>query len=239
MAVDERLIEQIVKQVIELKKETAAAAPKTACAAAPAPASQASKDDFPLIPVGVSARHIHLSRKDMDTLFGPGSELTPMKELMGGQFAAKEQVTLIGPSLRPIEKVRVLGPLRKQTQVEISATDTFVLKVHPPGRPSGDIEGTPGLTIVGPKGVVKLEKGCIIANRHIHMSPADAARFGVKDGEYVNVLAEGERRTMMYGVQIRVDPSFTLEMHIDTDDANAIGFKEKVVTLLKREDCPR
>ena len=132
-----------------------------------------------------------------------------------------------------------LGPLRKQTQVEISATDTFVLKVHPPVRPSGDIEGTPGLTIVGPKGVVKLEKGCIIANRHIHMSPADAARFGVKDGEYVNVLAEGERRTMMYGVQIRVDPSFTLEMHIDTDDANAIGFKEKVVTLLKREDCPR
>ena len=92
---------------------------------------------------------------------------------------------------------------------------------------------------MGPKGVVKLEKGCIIANRHIHMSPADAARFGVKDGEYVNVLAEGERRTMMYGVQIRVDPSFTLEMHIDTDDANAIGFKEKVVTLLKREDCPR
>lgn len=222
MAVDERLIEEIVRQVIALKT-------------APKAEKQAEKDDFPIIPVGISARHVHLSRKDMDTLFGKDSELTPMKELMGGQYAAKEQVTIIGPSLRPIEKVRVLGPLRKQTQVEVSCTDAFVLKVKPPVRPSGDLNGSAGMTIVGPKGVVKLEEGCIIANRHIHMAPTDAARYGVKDGEYVNVLAEGERRTMLYGVQIRVNPEFTLEMHIDTDDANAIGFKDKTeVTMLKR-----
>lgn len=222
MAVDERLVEEIVRQVIALKT-------------APKAEKQEENKEFPIIPVGISARHVHLSRKDMDILFGKDSELTPMKDLMGGQFAAKEQVTIIGPSLRPIEKVRVLGPLRKQTQVEISCTDAFVLKVKPPVRPSGDLEGSAGMTIVGPKGVVKLEQGCIIANRHIHMSPADAARYGVKDGEYVNVMAEGERRTMLYGVQIRVKPEFTLEMHIDTDDANAIGFKGKTeVTMFKR-----
>ena len=225
MAVDTALVEEIVRQILAAKQNT-----RQENEEKPAPES-----DFPIIPVGVSARHVHLCRKDMDTLFGPGSELTPVKDLMGGQYAAKEQVTLIGPSLRPIEKVRVLGPLRRQTQVEISATDTFVLKVKPPVRPSGDIRGSAGITIVGPKGVVKLEEGCIIANRHIHMPPADAQRFHVKDGEYVNVLAEGARRTMLYGVQIRVSPEFTLEMHIDTDDANAIGFQDKTeVTMLKR-----
>jgi len=222
MTVDAKLVEEIVRQVMAIK--TAQKAEDTA-----------KSSELPIIPVGISARHAHLSRKDMDTLFGKDSELTPMKALMGGQYAAKEQVTIIGPSLRPIEKVRVLGPLRKQTQVEISCTDAFVLKVKPPVRPSGDIAGSAGMTIVGPKGVVKLEEGCIIANRHIHMAPADAARYGVKDGEYVNALAEGERRTMLYGVQVRVSPEYTLEMHIDTDDANAIGFQGKTeVTMLKR-----
>jgi len=223
MTVDENLVRQIVAQV---------------CGAAnlPAKAPAAKKDGFPIIPVAVSARHVHLSRKDMDVLFGPGSELTPVKTLMGGQFAAKEQVTIVGPSLRPIEKVRVLGPLRRQTQVEISATDAFLLKVKAPVRPSGDLKGSAGITVVGPKGVLKLEEGCIIANRHIHMSPDDAERFGVKDGDYVNTLAEGERRTMFYGVQIRVDPKFTLEMHIDTDDANAAGMSGvHQVTMLKRD----
>ncbi|HHV32656.1 MAG: phosphate propanoyltransferase [Ruminococcaceae bacterium] len=225
---DEKVIQEIVRQILAAKGlQSAPAEPKKE-------APQAS-DEFPIIPVGVSARHVHLSRKDMDTLFGPGSELTPIKPLMGGQYAAKEQVTIIGPSLRSIERVRVLGPLRKQSQVEISATDSFVLKVKPPVRPSGDLKGSAGITIVGPKGVVKLEEGCIIANRHIHMSPEDAKRFGVKDGDYVNTLAEGERRTMLYGVQIRVSPEYTLEMHIDTDDANAIGFKDKTeVTMFKR-----
>lgn len=222
MAVDSRLVEEIVRRVLEAQIVSKAQ-------------STVQSKELPIIPVGISARHLHLSRKDMDTLFGKGSQLTPTKELMGGQFASKEQVTIIGPSLHPIEKVRVLGPLRKETQVEISCTDAFVLRIKPPVRPSGDIAGSAGLTLVGPKGVVKLEEGCIIANRHIHMPPADAVRYGVKDGECVNVLAEGERRTMLYGVQIRVNPLYTLEMHMDTDDANAIGFREKTeVTMLKR-----
>ena len=219
MTVDEQTVERIVRQILSGSQ-----------------AEKPAKKEFPIVPVAVSARHVHLCRKDMDILFGKGSELTRTKDLMGGQFAAKEQVTIVGPSLRPIEKVRVLGPLRRQTQVEVSATDAFLLKLKAPVRPSGDLKGSAGITSVGPAGVVKLEEGCIIANRHIHMPPADAERFGVKDGEYVNVLAEGERRTMLYGVQIRVDPKFTLEMHIDTDDANAIGFQgKKEVTLIKRD----
>ncbi len=176
------------------------------------------------VPVGVSNRHIHLSKEHMEILFGKGYELTPLKDLsQPGQYACKELLTIIGPSLRPIENVRVLGPIRRNTQVEISRTDSFVLKVKPPVRESGDIAGSAGLTIVGPKGVVVIGEGCIIANRHIHMSPEDGRTFGVKDGDYVTVEAEGARRTRFYDVQIRVSDKFRLEMHIDTDDANAAG----------------
>lgn len=176
------------------------------------------------VPVGVSNRHIHLSKEHMEILFGKGYELTPLKDLsQPGQYACKEMLTIIGPSLRPIENVRVLGPIRRNTQVEISRTDSFVLKVKPPVRESGDITGSAGVTIVGPKGVVVIDEGCIIANRHIHMSPEDGRTFGVKDGDYVTVEAEGARRTRFYDVQIRVSDKFRLEMHIDTDDANAAG----------------
>ncbi len=176
------------------------------------------------IPLGVSNRHIHLSRGDLDTLFGEGYELTPCKELsQPGQYACKETLTLIGPSMRPIEGVRVLGPLRRESQVEISMTDSFTLKVKPPVRESGNIRGSAPVRIVGPKGVVSLSEGCIIANRHIHMSPEDGRRFGVADGETVTVDAEGSRRTRWYGVQVRVHENFRLEMHVDTDDANAVG----------------
>lgn len=176
------------------------------------------------VPVGVSNRHIHLTEQDVEILFGKGYQLSPMKDLsQPGQFACKETLTLIGPSMRAIEKVRVLGPLRKATQVEISRTDSFTLKVKPPVRESGDIKGSAGVTIVGPKGILTIGEGCIIANRHIHMSPADAASFDVKDGDYVTVEADGERRVTFYDVQIRVSDKFTLEMHIDTDDANAVG----------------
>lgn len=177
-----------------------------------------------LVPVGVSNRHIHLTAADVETLFGKGYELQPLKELsQPGQYACKEQLTIIGPSMRPIEKVRVLGPVRKATQVEISRTDSYTLKVKAPVRESGHVEGSAGITIVGPKGVVELDQGCIIANRHIHMSPEDGEAFGVKDGEYVNVEVDGERRTKWYDVQVRVNPNFRLEMHVDTDDANAVG----------------
>ncbi|MBP3627418.1 MAG: phosphate propanoyltransferase [Clostridia bacterium] len=180
--------------------------------------------DTNTVPVGVSNRHIHLSSADLETLFGKGYQLTPIKDLsQPGQFACKELLTIVGPSLRPIENVRVLGPVRSSSQVEISRTDSFALKVKPPVRESGDIKGSAPITIIGPKGVVTLNEGCIIANRHIHMSEEEGAAFGLKDGDYVTVDVKGERRTTFYDVQVRVNKAFRLEMHIDTDDANAAG----------------
>ena len=187
------------------------------------------------VPVGVSNRHIHLSEADVEALFGKGYKLTPFKDLsQPGQYACKETLTIIGPSLRPIENVRVLGPTRGKSQVEISATDSYVLKVKPPVRESGNIAGSAPVIIVGPKGTVELKEGCIIANRHIHMSPSDAAKFGVKDCDYVTVDVDGKRRTRWFDVQVRVHPDFRLEMHVDTDDANAVGFKNgSTVTPVK------
>ena len=194
-----------------------------------------SDGKYPPVPVGVSNRHIHLSREHLDILFGQGYELTVKKYLMGKEFASEELVTIIGPSLRSIEKVRVLGPVRKNTQVEISRTDSFVLKVKPPVRPSGEISGSAGLVIVGPKGVVEINEGCIIANRHIHMKPSDAQVYGIKDGDYVDVKTGGERPTKFYDVQVRVRDDFNLEMHIDTDDANAAGIGNKsTVEIIKK-----
>ena len=176
------------------------------------------------IPIGVSNRHIHLTKADLETLYGAGYELTPLKDLsQPGQYACKETLTIVGPSLRPIENVRVLGPLRNKSQVEISMTDSYVLKVKPPVRESGNIAGSAPITIIGPKGVVTLKEGCIIANRHIHMSPADAAKFNVKDGDTLTIDVEGKRRTRWFDVQVRVNDAFCLEMHVDTDDANAAG----------------
>lgn len=178
------------------------------------------------IPVGISNRHIHLSIDDLEKLFGKGYELTPLKDLsQPGQYACKECLTLVGPSLRPIENVRVLGPVRKNSQVEISLTDSYVLKVKPPVRESGNIAGSAPIRIIGPKGVVELNEGCIIANRHIHMSPDDARVYGVADGDFVTVDVNGTRRTRWFDVQIRVSDAFRLEMHVDTDDANAAGLK--------------
>ncbi len=178
------------------------------------------------IPLGISNRHVHLSKEHVEVLFGAGYELTPIKDLVQpGQYACKEQVTIVGPSLRPIEKVRVLGPVRSASQVEISRTDAYTLKVSAPVRESGKISGSAPITIIGPKGVVTLKEGCIIANRHIHMSLEDGERFGVKDNEYVDVDALGERKTRFFDVQVRVHKDFRLEMHLDTDDANAAGLK--------------
>lgn len=188
------------------------------------------------VPVGVSNRHIHLTKEDVDVLFGKGYELTKLKDLsQPGQFACKELLTIIGPSLRPIENVRVLGPVRKNTQVEISKTDSYVLKVKPPVRESGDTAGSAPLTIVGPKGVLTIPEGCIIANRHIHMSPEDAKAFQVKDGDTVTVDVDGTRRTRFFDVQIRVNEAFCLEMHVDTDDANAAGIGNGAEVRIVRE----
>lgn len=178
------------------------------------------------VPIGVSARHVHLTREHVEILFGKGYELTKKKELMGGQFAAAECVTIVGLKLRAIENVRILGPCRKASQVEISATDAVKLGVRAPVRESGDIAGSAPIAVVGPAGALYLNEGCIVAARHIHMSPADAAEAGLKDGDYVSVRADNERGTVFNHVKIRVDPSFSLEMHIDTDEANAGGIRQ-------------
>lgn len=172
--------------------------------------------------VEVSARHIHLSREDMDILFGPGSELHPVKELsQPGQFAAEEKVTLVGPKGK--SSVRVLGPLRDETQVELSLTDARSLGVKAMVRESGDLEGTTGdLTLVGTAGEKAITSGVIAAKRHVHMTPADAERFGVENGEIVNVKIDTDGRSLVFGdTVIRVSEKYALAMHIDTDEANA------------------
>ncbi len=183
------------------------------------------------VPIGVSARHIHLTQADVETLFGKGYQLTKKKELMGGQFASNELVTIVGLKLRAIENVRILGPVRKASQVEISATDAVKLGIKAPIRDSGDIAGSAPIAVVGPCGVIYLKEGCIIAKRHIHMSPKDAQDAGVKNGDIVSVKVDNERATTFNNVSIRVDPTFTLEMHIDTDEANAA----KISTGMKAE----
>lgn len=202
--VDESIVKQVTKSILEILE----------------------KDNEPDgIKVGVSARHVHLSQADLETLFGKGYSLTPKKMLMGDQYAAEECVTLVSPSLKSIEGVRVLGPVRSASQIEVSRTDTFKLKVSPPVRPSGEIKGSAPLALVGPKGSVFLNEGCIIANRHIHMTPADAKKYGIKDNDLVDVEIQNSKPTRYYNVQVRVREDFSTEMHIDTDDANAAAIK--------------
>ncbi len=185
------------------------------------------------IPIGISARHVHLTREHVDILFGKGHELHPKKQLMGGQFASEEQVTLVGTKLRAIENVRILGPERKATQVEVAKTDAIRLGINPPVRDSGNVKGSAPITLVGPKGALYLEEGCIIAKRHIHMKPEDAKRFGVKDGDIVKVKFDTGRGGIFEEVLIRVHESFDLEMHIDTDEANGLAIGKDMGILIK------
>lgn len=186
------------------------------------------------IPVGISARHIHLSKEDLEILFGQNYDLTVKKMLMGSEFAAEERVTVVGCNLRVIENVRILGPIRVQTQVEISRTDAMKLGVNPPVRDSGDLKGSYPLVLVGPAGVVRLKEGCIIARRHIHMTPEDAKAFGVKDKEVVSVeLGDATRKGVLEQVLIRVKDNYRLEMHIDTDEANALGVGQGDHVIIK------
>lgn len=173
-------------------------------------------------PIETSARHIHLSREDFETLFGAGAELTPVKDLsQPGQYLSQERVTVVGPK-GEFKNMAVLGPLRKATQIELSLTDARKLGVPGVIRQSGDVEGTPGCTLIGPCGEVTIEQGVIVAKRHIHMTPADAAELNVKDNEIVYVLAKSPERALIYSdVVVRVDENFRLFMHVDTDEANA------------------
>lgn len=178
-----------------------------------------------LVPVGVSGRHVHLSQQDLDALFGAGHELTPIKELsQPGQFAAKECVTLVGPK-GVIERVRVLGPVRPQTQVEILAGDSFKLGVPVAIRLSGKLEGTPGVTLSGPAGTVTIPEGVMVAARHIHMSLADAAERGLHDGQVVSLSLGGQRGGRLDNVIVRANDASALDCHLDTEEANALGIK--------------
>lgn len=173
------------------------------------------------IRVGISGRHIHLSPEHAEHLFGRGYKLTHFKDLsQPSQFAARETLTVVGPK-GVLEGVRILAPLRDQTQVEISGTDGYHLGIDPPVRDSGDLDGTPGVVLVGPKGAVSLRFGLILAATHIHMNTGDAARLGLKHGDRVQVLVDGERDLIFNEVLIRVSDEFITEMHLDTDEANA------------------
>lgn len=187
------------------------------------------------LPVGVSGRHVHVSAEALARLFGPGYELRIRRDLtQPGQYAAEETVTIVGPK-RALENVRILGPARSLTQVEVSRSDGFMLGVHPPVRLSGDVTGTPGITIVGPRGEIHIDQGVIVAARHIHMTPSDAAAFGVKDGELVRVRAESERPITFEDVVIRVREDFALDFHVDTDEGNAAFLNTgDTVTVLRQ-----
>uniref|UniRef100_UPI00406BF7E2 phosphate propanoyltransferase n=1 Tax=Psychrobacillus sp. FSL H8-0483 TaxID=2921389 RepID=UPI00406BF7E2 len=205
---NQQLIEKIVGEVLEQLTKVGQTLPNDS------------------IPIAVSARHVHLSPQHVEALFGKGYELTKKADLsQPNQFAANETVVIAGPK-GSIERVRVLGPARSLTQAEVSWTDAMKLGVNPPLRESGDIEGSGAFTIIGPKGSLFLEEGLIIAQAHIHMATADAARFNVQNGECVSVEVNGVRPIAYRNVKIRVSDRYRLEMHIDTDEANA-GFISK------------
>lgn len=177
------------------------------------------------VPVGVSARHIHLSREHVEQLFGQGYELTVLKPLsQPGQFAANETVAVETDKGR-FDKVRILGPARKMSQLEISRTDAFHLGLNPPVRESGNIEGTPGIRVIGPVGEVVLEKGVIVAARHIHFHTDEAKAWGIRDRQRLKVRMIGERPLVFEDVIARISDNFALDFHIDTDEANAAGVK--------------
>ncbi len=189
------------------------------------------------VPVGVSSRHVHLTQEHVEVLFGPGHRLTVYKPLtQKGEFAAEERVSLVGPK-GVLKNVRVLGPTRPKTQVEIAITDGFSLGINAPIRQSGHIEDTPGVILKGPKGTLVLDKGVIVAQRHLHCNPATAKKMGLRDGQLVDIQADGVRPVVFKDVLVRVKDNFRLEFHIDTDEANAAGLKNnQTVTIVKSAD---
>ena len=185
--------------------------------------------------VEVSARHVHLTDSDVEKLFGEGHKLTYVRDLsQPGQFVSEERVEIVGPK-RSLANVVILGPTRAQSQVEVSLTDCFTLGAIGPVRESGDLEGSAPIKLVGPAGEVELDKGLIVAKRHIHMTPEDAAEFGVSDKEIVMVKVDTDRPVIFGDCVVRVSPKFKLAMHVDTDEANAslIGKKGCQGTIVK------
>jgi len=206
-AIDRSMVEQIVRQVAleHLRKN--------------------QNGKTPVLTVQTSSRHMHICREDMDVLFGPGSELTFDRPLFQeGNFAAKDMVTIVGPRNRLISNLRILGPMRKSSQVELAFTDAIMLGINDiPIRLSGDIAGTPGAIIIGPKGVVELKQGVIRAAIHVHMNPTEAGYFGVSQGDRMRLRIGGEAGLTFNNVHVRIDPASRLNVHMDTDEANACG----------------
>ena len=178
-----------------------------------------------MLPIALSNRHIHLCKEDIEILFGKGYQLKKLKDLSQlGQYAAEERVDLVGPKGQ-LKGVRVLGPERSATQIEISLADGFVLGITPPVRNSGDIKDSPGVKIIGPKGETEIKEGVIAAARHIHMNTEDAEKFGLVDKQMVKVETFGKRALIFDNVLVRVHPTFTLEMHVDIEEGNGAGVK--------------
>ena len=182
----------------------------------------AGSDSPKLCPVGISARHCHLTDEAVEILFGPGAKLNPYRDLrQPGNYAARETVTIVGPRMRALEGVRILGPTRKYNQVELSRTDGFLLGLSLPPRDSGDLANSPGLTLVGPRGTLMLDHGAIRAGRHLHMPKDQAVAWGLKDQQIVSVECGGDKGLVFNNVLVRTGENLVLELHLDTDDANA------------------
>ena len=206
--IDRQWIEQIVREIVHNRLGS--------------PSDLARSRSAPELIVSISARHVHLSQDHVETLFGPGATLTKMKDLFqDGFFAAEETVMVVGPRKRMLPTVRILGPTRPETQVELAFTDAISLGIDPPVRESGKLDNTPGCVLVGPKGVVELKRGVIRAERHVHMGPSDAAHYGVKDKERMSLRVHSTCPTTFENVLVRVGDGIKLEVHLDTDEGNA------------------
>ncbi len=214
--IDRSVVEQIVRQIV--LAQTGASSGK------------------PELVVSVSARHVHLTDDDVETLFGPDHTLTVMKDLyQDGFYAAEETVMVVGPRRRMLPSVRILGPTRPASQVELAHTDGISLGIDLPVRESGKLEGTPGCVLVGPKGVVELKQGVIRAERHVHMGPADAKHYGVVDKQRMSLRVESASTTVFENLLVRVGEGIKLEVHLDTDEGNACGIDQATgVELIKR-----
>ena len=228
--IDQSRIEALVRSAI-------ANAMGVATGASPSDASS-SNLYVPKLVVSISARHIHLTDEHVEKLFGKGKKLTPEKDLyQDGFFAAAETVMIVGPRRRMIPNVRVLGPTRKASQVELAFTDTISLGIDAPVRHSGDIQGTPGCVLVGPAGAVELHEGVIRAARHVHINPRDCAYYGVKNGEFVSLKVKSPQCAVTFeDLLVRQDPNAKLEVHIDTDEGNACDLDHATSIELKRQE---
>ncbi|HEY2415622.1 MAG TPA: phosphate propanoyltransferase [Pirellulaceae bacterium] len=228
---DRSIVETIVRQIVLAN----------AGGAKPSSASPASEPSKPNLVVSISARHCHLTDEHVEILFGPGAKLTPEKPLyQDGFYAAEQTVMVVGPRRRMLPTVRVLGPTRSASQVELAYTDAISLGIEAPVRHSGNIKGTPGCVLVGPKGVVELQEGVIRAARHVHMNTKDTEFYGVKNGDFMKLRVESPQNTVVFeDLLVRADGTSKLEVHIDTDEGNACYLDGATKVELQKQggDC--